>query len=1434
MTDITPQASACKSHTGDVSVSREEPIEVRGEPIVVTVKRHVCSSCGAELDQGNTADNLDAAFREYRSRHGMLQPEQIQEWRKRHGLSQKEVSQLIGWGGATLSRYENGALQTDAHDQMLRLVMESRNLLRLIETSRGIFPKNKKDRLVRRLSEEVGGTALQVALHNCLHTPGARSQSAPTIFSVDPKRLGEMGPAEGTKVFCDLLRCEGKRLGIALHKIVVSLNTDVKDGGVDAKIECAPTTDSLLVDGTTYFQIKTGASFKPWQASDLRRELFGKSSIKPTLERLGKAVKHCLDEGGRYVLVALGHDLSVEQHDQTLRHLNLLLSECGYENPAIQVLGQGQIVGCMERFPSLCLEVNGREAANFRTVPSWARNADMRSALKLADSQRKFIEDIRATLRGEEFQHVRIIGEPGVGKTRLVLEAVSAEDTAPSVIYVPNAEDFQRSSLFNELLKADREYSVTLVVDECEEKERASIWSALKGRDRIKLLTIDHGPDESSDSSMKVLLCPSLPKEQVAEILEEYVGKQNDLSNWAEWCEGSPRVAHAVGDNLKHNPKDILKQPAIVPIWDRFVLGHKLRDSKDADQHLMVLRHIALFQRFGFEHPVDDEARFISDFVATTCDPTMTWGKFQSIVQHHRGRRILQGRHTLFIVPKALHVHLWLGFWQNHGRGFKFQEFFSQLPSGLTRWFLQLFIYAHAAPVAQAVVKKILSPTSGPFTDRAFLVSEVGTRFLNVLAEADPDTTLELIENTFGKWPLEDLRAWHDGRQQIVWALAKIAVWKHLFARAAWVLVHLALAENANYSNNSKGTLLGLFEIGLGWAPTMAPPSERFPILAELVRCTDSNRRSLGLELCEHWLNTHGGFRIVGVEYQGLKPTVQFWRPKKYGEVFDSWRQVWRFLKTEMAGWNTADRNSAAACLVDASFGLTSFAALSDEVFDTLEDLATDGAIDRRRLTQFVIRKLRFGGEKQDSAVVTRLKKLDRLLTGTTFWERFSRYVLNTNWDEDIRRDGTEEKLPLKKTNELVKELVDNRELLEKHLPNFVTASGHRLPQFGAELAQALATSAFDADVLDAVANARSDANTEFAGGYLSGVREIDRERWERLILGLLADDARRDFGIECVWRSGVSEKVLRKMLELYTAKTVSSRAFARLWLGARQDGVPQELVEEIIEALLDGSDPESLAVAVELVHDYFVYKRKEGEPKHLPENLAFRLITSAAMLQKEVDSMSGHRWHEIAERFRKQYPKRDIELFSAIIGNVHNLSRIRSMSYPSQIADEIVKDHPHETWKIISSALEADSENRYYILSWLGDEMAFDERPGRGAVRYIDPDEIMHWIKERPDERARPFCEALPKTLDANDGTLTREYIEAFASNERIAGLLMAHFWTGGWSGPESEYLSRKRDKARQWLSQTTTPNVQDWLSRYIQDLSGRIESARISEERE
>jgi len=141
----------CEKETALELIKEMEVLEVRGEAINVDVEYFKCIECSEDFENTRGYDALDVAYREYRRSHDMLQPEEIRDWRKGYGLTQKDLSSLLGWGGATLSRYENGALQVDAHEKILRLIQEPSNLHKLILEAPGVLSEEKQNRLISEL-----------------------------------------------------------------------------------------------------------------------------------------------------------------------------------------------------------------------------------------------------------------------------------------------------------------------------------------------------------------------------------------------------------------------------------------------------------------------------------------------------------------------------------------------------------------------------------------------------------------------------------------------------------------------------------------------------------------------------------------------------------------------------------------------------------------------------------------------------------------------------------------------------------------------------------------------------------------------------------------------------------------------------------------------------------------------------------------------------------------------------------------------------------------------------------------------------------------------------------------------------------------------------------------------------------------------------------
>jgi putative zinc finger/helix-turn-helix YgiT family protein len=132
---------------------RKETIPVRGESIEVDVEFLRCSACDCEFEpMEGERDPLDTAYRIYRERHGLLQPEAIRAIREGYGLTQKEMSGVLGWGSVTLSRYETGALQDEAHNTALELVRDERAFLGLLKKRGTVIRSEKLNALVRDLT----------------------------------------------------------------------------------------------------------------------------------------------------------------------------------------------------------------------------------------------------------------------------------------------------------------------------------------------------------------------------------------------------------------------------------------------------------------------------------------------------------------------------------------------------------------------------------------------------------------------------------------------------------------------------------------------------------------------------------------------------------------------------------------------------------------------------------------------------------------------------------------------------------------------------------------------------------------------------------------------------------------------------------------------------------------------------------------------------------------------------------------------------------------------------------------------------------------------------------------------------------------------------------------------------------------------------------
>lgn len=104
-------------------------ITLKGEEVTYEEKFYFCTNAAEnenEFESGAmTNENLINARNAYRVKMGLLTSDEIVAIRENYGLSQVDLAKLLGWGEATISRYESKAIQDEAYDTMLRLIKDN-------------------------------------------------------------------------------------------------------------------------------------------------------------------------------------------------------------------------------------------------------------------------------------------------------------------------------------------------------------------------------------------------------------------------------------------------------------------------------------------------------------------------------------------------------------------------------------------------------------------------------------------------------------------------------------------------------------------------------------------------------------------------------------------------------------------------------------------------------------------------------------------------------------------------------------------------------------------------------------------------------------------------------------------------------------------------------------------------------------------------------------------------------------------------------------------------------------------------------------------------------------------------------------------------------------------------------------------------------------
>ncbi len=185
MKALTTVCPICESERKVLYGTNKETINVRGENISVLAKVFYCPDGDhffANLD--DEEEKIQHAFRVFRERNKLLQPEEIKQIRNKYKLSQEAFSAFLGFGKKTIHRYETGAIPDDPHNSFIKLMQDTRNFILQYKQIKGKLNERLRQKIEKRINELESAEFQLPLLSSCALQPDAVIYTTTTSKSV--------------------------------------------------------------------------------------------------------------------------------------------------------------------------------------------------------------------------------------------------------------------------------------------------------------------------------------------------------------------------------------------------------------------------------------------------------------------------------------------------------------------------------------------------------------------------------------------------------------------------------------------------------------------------------------------------------------------------------------------------------------------------------------------------------------------------------------------------------------------------------------------------------------------------------------------------------------------------------------------------------------------------------------------------------------------------------------------------------------------------------------------------------------------------------------------------------------------------------------------------------------------------------------------------
>ena len=800
---------------------------------------------------------------------------------------------------------------------------------------------------------------------------------------------------------------------------------------------------------------------------------------------------------------------------------------------------------------------------------------------------------------------LRVLGLNGIGKTRLVLETITAEQDDVPKLYCDCQLSTESDVIDTSTKVFEKQVAAVLILDNCNEilfEKILRLYNRKHAQNRLYALY--ENPVETQGIGYNVTRFKDAYEDVVDGIVAGLYGKQDEVSvEIKEFASGNPLMAVQAIDGIE-NTGDIRD------FSNQKLISNLLSAPIGSDERI-IAETLSLFSSIGYEGDAHKEIVAIAlnkNITGLNLEGVVLVNKFDALIRLYLNRGLMQrvGVYVRFRSPaisKMLNDEWFAKCTATQVENIILTLREIGLADSLVPPFFDKIINAADNERMSDLIKELLQPRK-LLTKVDFLNTELGSKIYRFLVEIEPDLVCDSLFQMLGGLGLDELKKIRDGRRELVWTLEKLCYKPETFEKAAKLMLRLGCSEVEHISNNATGQFISLFPVRL--PATSVPLNARLDFLKAEINSQEEKpllMKALDRALCTTNFIRFGGDVTIGHQ------TYTFYDPYNLKEVEPYITGCLDLLQSEID--SKTEYSDACIKMLASNFRALNSFGLFDLIMPRVENVAQMLNYEWDDL----MHALHFARKDTETRVypqhLQRVEQLITKLSKTDFVSRFAQ-VESYECNDYLGLSDKEHNEIVNKKYEVLAEEMASQKLYNKDLLKGIYQTQTFLPQAFAIKLASLNTPeeqlTFASDSIDLM---EERANSIFV--YY--VKEVSEEVFARIV-EIIYEKGKQwlIFSLVAVRNYDFDHPYVDELFKLAEQKIVNSSMFITYWNYVRIDRLSTLEAVDLLARVI--SLPDSFIVALHMaMSQYLSSNNKHPEMDELFEKEMIKRADDVASL---------------------------------------------------------------------------------------------------------------------------------------------------------------------------------------------------------------------------